>query len=246
MGGYAINIPPSFELTQASSSTIGSPSDQVIFNCTGLNALRIQAVGALSTDITTVYVSMDGINFSAIQSMIGNTPFFCSVHNWVYVKIKPESYSGTPYQIYWKGDATNVAPRVNQDGSLNVNISATSVEDTDVPRNIFNTVMNVAQGVETTLLEYTVPSGKRAVIIRTQYSGEQIALYKLYVDNVQQAASRTYHGAGLSGSIEFSDAISNGLVVASGSVVKIAVIHGRPGVGQFDTRLQVVEQILTV
>jgi len=246
MGGYAINIPPSFELTQGNSSRIGSPTDEIIFNCSGLNSIRVQPVGALNTDVTTVSVSMDGTNFLPIQTVTGDFPFFCSIHNWVYVKIKPESYSGTPYDIYWKGDATNVSPRVNQDGSLNVNISATSVEDTDLPRNIFNSVSNVAPEVETTLLQYAVPSGKRAFLVRTQYSGEQIALYKVYIDNIQQAASRTYHGAGLSGSIEFTDAISNGLVVGGGSVVRIAVIHNRPGVGQFDARLQVVEQNITV
>jgi hypothetical protein len=68
----------------------------------------------------------------------------------------------------------------------------------------------------------------------------------VYVDGIQQAALRTYHGAGLSGSIEFSDAISSGLLVSSGAIVRIAVVHSRPGVGDFEARLQVVEQITTV
>ena len=100
MGGYAINLPPSFELLQANSSTIGSVTDQIVFNCSGLNALRIQAVGAAPTDSVSVLVSMDGINYLTIQTALGNTPFFCSVHNWVYAKIKPDNFSGTPYQLY--------------------------------------------------------------------------------------------------------------------------------------------------
>lgn len=246
MGGYAINLPPSFELIQANSSTIGNVSDQIVFNCTGLNALRIQAPNAPATDSITVSVSMDGINYFPLYTNIGSSPFFCSVHNWVYAKIKPENYSGVPYQIYWKGDTANPSPKVNQDGSFNVNISATSVEDTDVSRNIFGSINGVPANVETQIVQYTVPEGKRAVIVRAEYSGEQIALYKVYVDNIQQAARRTHHGIGLTGQFEFTDAISSGLVIPTGSIIKVTVVHNRPGLGQFDSRIQVVEQLSTV
>jgi hypothetical protein len=246
MGGYAINIPPSFELTQASSSTIGGINDQIIFNCTGLNAIRIQAIGALSTDSISVLVSMDGINFSTIQTVMGNTPFFCSVHNWVYAKIKPDNFSGTPYQIYWKGDTSNVTPKINQDGSINVNISATSVEDSDISRNFFGSVTGVPANIETQIVQYVVPPGKRAVIVRAEYSGEQIGLYKVYIDNIQQAARRTHHGIGLTGQFDFTDAISSGMIAPGGSTVKITVVHNRPGLGQFDGRIQIVEQITVV
>jgi len=246
MGGYAINIPPSFELTQANSSTIGGSSDQILFNCTGLNALRIQAVGAQATDSVSVLVSMDGINFMTVQTALGDTPFFCSVHNWVYAKIKPDNFSGTPYKIYWKGDATNLSPKINQDGSFNVNISATSVEDSDISRNFFGSVTGVPANIETQIVQYTVPLGKRAVVVRAEYSGEQIALYKVYIDNIQQAARRTHHGIGLTGQFDFTDAISSGMIAPPGSTVKIAVIHNRPGLGQFDARIQVVEQIQVV
>lgn len=246
MGGYAINLPPSFELLQANSSTIGSVTDQIVFNCSGLNALRIQAVGAAPTDSVSVLVSMDGINYLTIQTALGNTPFFCSVHNWVYAKIKPDNFSGTPYQIYWKGDASNVSPRINQDGSLNVNISATSVEDSDIARNFFGSVTGVPANIETQIVQYTVPPGKRAVIVRAEYSGEQIGLYKVYIDNIQQAARRTHHGIGLTGQFEFTDAISSGMIAPPGSTIKITVVHSRPGLGQFDGRLQVVEQIVTI
>ena len=246
MGGYAINLPPSFELLQANSSTIGSSTDQVVFYCTGLNALRVQAVGAPATDTVSVLVSMDGVNYFTLYTNVGNTPFFCSVHNWVYAKIRPESYSGVPYQIYWKGDTSNPSPKVNQDGSFNVNISATSVEDTDVARNIFGSINGVPSNVETQIVQYTVPEGKRAVIIRAEYSGEQIGLYKVYVDNIQQAARRTHHGIGLTGQFEITDSISSGLVIPAGSIVKVTVVHSRPGLGQFDSRIQVVEQFSTV
>ena len=246
MGGYAINFPPSFELTQANSSTIGGSSDQIVFNCTGLNALRIQAIGASPMDSISVFVSMDGINYSAVQTILGNTPFFCSVHNWVYAKIKPDNFTGTPYQIFWKGDTSNISPKINQDGSLNVNISATSVEDSDISRNFFGSVNGVPANVETQIVQYTVPAGKRAVIVRAEYSGEQIGLYKVYIDNIQQAARRTHHGIGLTGQFEFTDAISSGMIAPSGSTVKITVVHGRPGLGQFDARIQIVEQITTI
>lgn len=246
MGGYAINLPPSFELLQANSSTIGSVTDQIVFNCSGLNALRIQAVGATPTDSVSVLVSMDGVNYLTIQTALGDTPFFCSVHNWVYAKIKPDNFSGTSYQIYWKGDTSNLSPRVNQDGSLNVNISATSVEDSDIARNFFGSVTGVPSNIETQIVQYTVPPGKRAVIVRAEYSGEQIGLYKVYIDNIQQAARRTHHGIGLTGQFEFTDAISSGMIAPAGATVKITVIHNRPGLGQFDARIQVVEQIVTI
>lgn len=246
MGGYAVNFPPSFELTGANNSAISGISDEIVFNCSGLNAIRVQAIGAPVTDSITVSVSMDGVNFFPIQTAIGSTPIFCSIQNWVYVKIKPDVFSGTPYVIYWKADTNNVSPKVNQDGSINVNISATSVEDSDISRNFFGSVTGVAPNVETQIVQYTVPAGKRAVIIRAEYSGEQIGLYKVYIDDVEQAARRTHHGVGLTGQFEFTDAISSGIIVPSGSVVKVTIVHNRPGLGQFDARIQVVEQINTV
>lgn len=246
MGGYAINFPPSFELTSANSLDVNGISDQVVFNCTGLNALRVQAIGAPITDSISVLVSMDGVNFFAVQTAIGSTPIFCSIHNWVYAKIKPENFSGTPYEIYWKGDSSNVSPRVNQDGSINVNISASAEEDTDVPRNFFGSVTGVPANIETQIVQYTVPEGKRAILLRSEYSGEQIGLYKVYIDNIQQAARRTHHGIGLTGQFEFTDMISSGIIIPGNSIVKITVVHNRPGLGQFDARIQVIEQISTV
>lgn len=246
MGGYAINFPPSFELTAANSLDVNGLSDQVVFNCTGLNALRVQAVGAPITDSISVLVSMDGVNYFAVQTAIGSTPIFCSVHNWVYAKIKPENFSGTPYEIYWKGDTSNVSPRVNQDGSINVNISATAEEDSDIPRNFFGSVTGVPANVETQIVQYVVPEGKRAILIRSEYSGEQIGLYKVYIDNIQQAARRTHHGIGLTGQFEFTDMISAGIIIPGNSIVKVTVVHNRPGLGQFDARIQVIEQLSTV
>lgn len=129
---------------------------------------------------------------------------------------------------------------INDDGSINVNI----VQSTNSTENILNTydeVQSVVSGIETVLVSITLTSGKTYQFQRVQFSGEQIALYKVYINNVAVASSRTHHGSGLSGAIEFVGAGQEGLPVVAGDVIELRALHNRPGTGDFEGRIQLYE-----
>lgn len=133
--------------------------------------------------------------------------------------------------------------KVNTDGSINVNITP-SVGGTNVVRNKFNSITALIANMATTLVTYTVPNGKTAIVQRAVVSGENIAKYTLSVNGNPQATLRTYFGGELNGSFEFITGQDNGLVVAAGDVITIEVIHGRPQLADFEGRIQVYEVAL--
>ena len=139
-------------------------------------------------------------------------------------------------------DGGNVL-KVNPDGSINVNITP-SVGGTNVVRNKFNSINAVMANMATTLVTYTVPTGKTSIVQRAAVSGENIAKYTLLINGNPQATLRTYFGGELNGYFEFTTGQDNGLVVTAGDVISIEVIHGRPQLANFEGRIQIYEVAL--
>ena len=139
-------------------------------------------------------------------------------------------------------DGGNVL-KVNPDGSINVNITP-SVGGTNVVKNKFNSINAVMANMATTLVTYTVPTGKTSIVQRAAVSGENIAKYTLLINGNPQATLRTYFGGELNGYFEFTTGQDNGLVVTAGDVISIEVIHGRPQLANFEGRIQIYEVAL--
>jgi len=134
--------------------------------------------------------------------------------------------------------------KVESNGSINVNIieAALSVEEIT---NTYAETTSVASGVETTLETFTASSSSiRYSIQRVEFSGEQIALYKVYINSDPIASKRTHHGSGLSGEFEFFGGSQEGLFINTSDVVSIKVLHNRPGTGDFEARIQMFEQVI--
>lgn len=139
-------------------------------------------------------------------------------------------------------DGGNVL-KVNPDGSINVNITP-SVGGTNVVRNKFNSINAVMANMATTLVTYTVPTGKTSIVQRAAVSGENIAKYTLLINGNPQATLRTYFGGELNGYFEFTTGQDTGLIVTAGDVISIEVIHGRPQLANFEGRIQIYEVAL--
>lgn len=131
--------------------------------------------------------------------------------------------------------ALHVKVRNSESESIPVYITsgATGKEFT----NTFNTVNSVPSGSETLLVQYTVPLDKVFLINQAVGTGENIALFRLYIDNILVAISRTYFGGELNSAIKFVDGSDGGFKLLSGQLIKLTVEHNRPFVANFEGRL---------
>jgi len=128
----------------------------------------------------------------------------------------------------------------NADGSINVNI-VPSTSSTDTVKNIFGTAAAVVSGATTTIVQYTVPLNKIAILERSVASGENIGAFTILINNVVQSIQRTYYAGGFNVTFEFITGQDNGLVLQPGDIVKVTILHNRPYTGNFDARIQVLE-----
>lgn len=122
---------------------------------------------------------------------------------------------------------------VNNDGSINVNIvsSASSAPGLAVSH---QEISSVVSGVETTLYTFTTPtSGFK--LYKVEVSGENIALYKIYIDSNPISSKRTFFGQ-LNTDFTFQP-FTNGLELTSGQVLKVTVLHSRPFTGNFEVTI---------
>lgn len=137
------------------------------------------------------------------------------------------------------GDGSDVL-QINSDGSINVNI-VQSTDSTENILNIYDEQTGVVSGLETLVVTFTGTPGRLYQLQRVQFTGEQIALYKVYVNGTAIASSRTHHGSGLSGTLEFVGAGQEGLPINATDIVELKVLHNRPSIGDFEGRIQIYE-----
>lgn len=128
----------------------------------------------------------------------------------------------------------------NTDGSINVNIVETPVVG-QVEKSIYNEITSVASGVQTQIVSYTVPFAKTAILHRIVTSGENVARYDLFLNGTPFDTQRTYFGGNFNALFEFITGTNAGFVLNSGDVLSVKVLHARPFVGSFESRIQVLE-----
>ena len=107
-------------------------------------------------------------------------------------------------------------------------------------KSFYNEVTSVAASSLTTVLTYTVPTGKTVFIQKVVTSGTNIAEYSLYLNGVIQDKRRTNFGGDLNAEFGFAET-AIGLPVAAGDIILIKAIHNRTFLGDFNARIQVIE-----
>lgn len=132
------------------------------------------------------------------------------------------------------GDGTDLLD-IDPSGAIPV-IVQDAADETAI--NEFSEALLVVNGLETTILTYTVPPGKTAYLSRIDVSGENIARYEVYVDAELIARKRTWFGQGLNDTFDLTLSSRRGLVVQPGEIIRVKVIHERPFPATFEARLQ--------
>jgi len=154
----------------------------------------------------------------------------------------PVAFEGTVSigSVEIKGSPSGDLLNVNADGSINVNVVETPVTGHTV-KNIYNEITNVASGVKTTIVSYTVPFGKTGILERITTSGDNVGRYDVYLNGSSVDTQRTYFGGNFNALFEFITGTGDGFVLSAGDIITVTILHTRPFVGMFESRIQVLE-----
>ena len=153
---------------------------------------------------------------------------------------KESALGENDYDIVRIGDGEDQLA-VNPDGSINVNLIQ-SPPNVERSLNIYDEALSVVSGSETLIVNFNANvSTKKYSIQRVEFTGEQIAIYRLYVNGQNIATKRTHHGSGLSGTFEFIGGSQEGIFLATGDLVELKVLHNRVSAGDFEGRIQIFE-----
>lgn len=129
---------------------------------------------------------------------------------------------------------------VNPDGSINIIVEPVPSSNS-LSVSTYNEVVAIPGGSTMSLVTYTVPVGKQAVLQKSAVSGANIGRYDLLINSIVQDTIRTMFGADLSGMFDFTSGNTSGLLLSAGDVVEVKVLNPRPYIGDFNARIQVVE-----
>lgn len=102
---------------------------------------------------------------------------------------------------------------------------------------VWNEITAVGANIESTVVTYIVPLGKTAKIQLIDIDGDNIAIYKVKLNGSTIAKKHMWWIPGLTGQFSFGQ----GLELSAGQTLSVTVIHERPAVGSFNSRIQGVE-----
>lgn len=120
--------------------------------------------------------------------------------------------------------------KINSDGSINVEFTTGTIKSN------YNEVINVASGVTRALINKILLVNTK--LQKIEFSGSNIAEYELVIDGNTQDKKRTYFGSSLNGDFNFN----SGIDLTVGQSIQVYVVHNRPSVGNFNCRMQFVEE----
>jgi hypothetical protein len=103
--------------------------------------------------------------------------------------------------------------------------------------NLFNEIAAVPKNAETDIINFTVAPAIRFVLHRIEFTGSNIAKYKLYIGGVAQAANQTWFNGDMSSQWDFTAQGNSGLKIPAGTNVRVTVLHSRPDVGTFSAQV---------
>lgn len=110
----------------------------------------------------------------------------------------------------------------------------------DLTLNEYQEATAVATGVETNVLVFVVPASPIFHAVRFEFGGGNIGTYKLYFGSNVQAQYVTWWNTGMNGFWDFKSGIMGGVKVDGGTQIRVTVLHNRPYVANFYSRMEYV------
>lgn len=115
----------------------------------------------------------------------------------------------------------------------------------DIPASskyVYNEVTNVTPGIETTISTYTAISGKDCFLQSVEYSGTNIATFRVYINGTVVDKQYTYFTY-YNGLFQYltGNSTSPGISLNTGDVVLITGIQNRSSTCDFNANIQILE-----
>lgn len=117
---------------------------------------------------------------------------------------------------------------INPDGSINVVVGGSA----GTLNTSYTEVTGVVSGITTLIGTHTAVAN--TLLQKIEFSGTNIAEYELVINGNTQDKKRTYFGNSLNSKFDFN----NGLIIPTGQVIQVYVVHDRPEIGDFNARIQ--------
>lgn len=136
---------------------------------------------------------------------------------------------------------TNGNPITSTDGALNVTVSGSvGVSYTLIPT--YNEITNVASGIESTIVTYTVPLTNSFFLTKILTSGTDVAEFRLYLNSTiidKRYTSFTEYNT----KFEFDVASqATGLKLNAGDVLVVTAIQNRADTCNFNGNILIIEE----
>lgn len=210
----------------------GLPIDEIV-DSAGKRRLAVDANFTAQTVQATVELNVDE---DGVHIGDPDTGFTLQIEadGSINANVEVDAADGDNIAIH---DAQGHELNINPDGSINVVLTQSNPGDL---LSFYNEVTAVAASILTTVQTYTAPVGKTSYLQKIEVSGTNIAEYTVSVNATLKDKKRTYFSGDLNLDFIFAET-GTGLPLAVGDVVTVRVIHGRPAVGDFNSRIQVVE-----
>jgi hypothetical protein len=104
-----------------------------------------------------------------------------------------------------------------------------------VPANQINNYYEInalSSGVETNIFSYTIPPVTAFILQAIDFSGDNKAIYRLYIDGSVMEIKRTSF-------TQYNDAFTfDNLNLNTGQIIKVTVLHSRPYVADFNSTVK--------
>lgn len=192
-----------------------------------INRLRVET-GATFTLGGELEVSIDAASGDNIAISDGTNSLVINPDGSINVAGSFSLDPNTKLQI-WDGVDELL---VNNDGSINVNVVNAAV-NTYV--NVFNEITSIVASSLSTVVSYT--AGVSGRLMSISGSGTNIGTYSVTINGNTKEKRRSMFGGNLNVDFEFGE----GHPLIAGDVVALKVVHERPYVGDFNGKINVLE-----
>lgn len=128
---------------------------------------------------------------------------------------------------------------VNPDGTINVNVVNSTPPTTPSLVVLHNEITGIASGAETTIISLVAPlTGYR--IEKVEVTGDNTAIFRVKVNGTTIANRRSWW-CDFNQEFDFEDFL-NGLLLTSGQILTVTVVHNRPHIGAFEATVMYLNQ----
>lgn len=180
----------------------------------------------------------DFANDHFVNSITGNTSLVGSINTLRTVRFETSVSGSASGSVVGKvSRVVSVLEGLEQTQTVTGNVAISYFNPDYAVSSMFADLTDVASGIDSTIIDYTVPSGNVFYLSKVEFGGSNIAEYELLIDAVASARKRTNFGAPLSDQFDFMTSANIGIRLESGQNIKVNVNHQRPSSGDFEARI---------